>query len=212
MAVLLLIRHGENDLIGKGLAGRMPGVHLNGEGRRQAQELAAQLGGARLKAIYSSPLERALETAQPLASRHGLPVQVREGLIEVDYGRWQGRSFKQLRRTSLWKQVLVAPAGVRFPGGESLAEVQERAVEEMERIAADHEAGDLVALFTHAEVIRLATAHYLKMPLNEFQRLAADTASLTVLVHRDGRVMVPQVNQRLPGEAFHAWEGIKIPK
>src|SRR3954452_18283038 len=102
MTTILLIRHGENNMVGKRLAGRLPDVHLNDRGKQQAQQLAEALCKAPLKAIYSSPLERAVETAEPLAAELGLPVQIAPGLIELGYGDWQGKTLKQLSRLKLW--------------------------------------------------------------------------------------------------------------
>ncbi len=176
MPTLLLIRHGDNEFIARNrLAGRLPGVHLNEKGRQQAQTLAQLLGQTPLSAIYSSPMERAVETAQPLAAALGLEVQIRPQLIELNYGSWQGRSFKQLARIKLWKEVHDNPVGVRFPGGESFVEVQQRVSGELDAIAALHGDDELVACFSHGDVIRLAVAHYLQMPLNAYQRLAIQT-------------------------------------
>lgn len=195
MPTLLLIRHGENDTVGKRLAGRTPGVHLNARGHEQAQALVPLLGKAPLKAIYSSPMERAVETAQPLAAALGLEVLVRPGLIEIDYGMMRWKTIKQLRRMKLWKDVLGNPAGVRFPGGESFVEAQARVAAELEAIVALHAEEELVACFTHADVIRLAVAHYLQMPLNAYSRLNASTTSVTVLVRIKDQVFIPHINQ-----------------
>ena len=125
MPILLLIRHGENDYVKKGrLAGRLPGVQLNDTGRSQAQSLADRLAKAPIKAIYCSPLERALETAEPLAKCLDLETIPRPGFLETDYGEWQGHTLKSLRRLKLWRTVQSAPSLARFPGGESFAECQ----------------------------------------------------------------------------------------
>jgi probable phosphomutase (TIGR03848 family) len=196
MPTLLLIRHGDNDFIRRNrLAGRTPGVHLNEKGRQQAENVAQILAKAPIKAVYSSPMERAVETAQPLAAGLGLEVQVRPGLIELNYGNWTGRTFKQLGRVKLWKEVNVNPAGVRFPGGESFIEVQERVVSELEAIAGLHAEDDIVACFSHGDIIRLAVAHCLQMPLNAYQRLSIQTASITVVVRTKQHIHVPHINQ-----------------
>ena len=138
MPTLLLIRHGETDFLGRKLSGRTPGVHLNEKGRAQADAVAQALGKAPLKAIYSSPMERAFETAQPLAAALSLEVQLRSGLTEMDFGRFQGRTFKQLQRVKLWKEVLNNPAGVRLPDGETFIEAQERIISDLEAIVGMH--------------------------------------------------------------------------
>lgn len=195
MTILLLIRHGENDFIGKGLAGRLPGVHLNDRGRLQAEMLAEHLGKAPIKTIYSSPLERALETAQPLAERLGLEIQTRPGLIEVDYGEWEGKAFRQLKRLKLWKTIQTSPAGVRFPGGESLQDAQQRVCKEIETLAGFHEQKDVIACVTHADVIRLSTAYFLGMRLDDFQRLSVSIASMTVFQIHEKRFRLLHLNQ-----------------
>lgn len=198
MTTILLIRHGENNMVGKRLAGRLPEIHLNERGRRQAVEVARALFTAPIKAIYSSPLERAVETAEPLAKVMGLPVNIAPGLIELAYGDWQGRTLKELGRLKLWKTVQNKPSEMRFPNGESFIEVQNRAVAEIERIAAQHDEKDLIATFSHGDIIRLIVAHYLAVPLDEFQRLAASPASISVLhLSKKGRPFVSHVNQVL---------------
>jgi probable phosphoglycerate mutase len=179
-----------------GLAGRTPGVHLNESGRQQAYTLAATLAAAPIKAIYSSPMERALETARPLAELKGLEVQQAQGLIEMDYGQWQGRTFKQLQRLKLWKLLMKDPAQVRFPVGESIFEAQERAHLELEKIAAGLAEKDLVACFTHGDIIRLVAAYYLEMPLHAYHRLSAQTASISILnLDKENRAHLFNINQ-----------------
>jgi probable phosphomutase (TIGR03848 family) len=196
MPTLLLIRHGENDFVVRGkLAGRLPGVYLNEKGRQQAAALALLLANAPLKAIYSSPMERAVETAQPLAAALGLEVQIRPQLIELNYGSWQGRSFKQLVRIKLWKMVHDDPFSVCFPNGECFVEVQQRVSTELEAIAALHGDDEVVACFTHGDIIRLAVAHYLQMPLNAYHRLSVQTCSITMLIRNKDYVGVPHINQ-----------------
>jgi probable phosphomutase (TIGR03848 family) len=182
MPVILLIRHGENDYVKKNrLAGRLPGVHLNQNGQKQAQALAENLVGAPVKAVYSSPLERALETAAPIGQVLGFEVQLRDGLIEVDFGDWQDQRIKALSRTKLWKIVQGAPSRMRFPNGETFAYAQHRIIQELEAIAGCHEPKDMVACVTHSDPIKLAVAYFLGMPLDTFQRLSVAPASISAL-------------------------------
>jgi probable phosphomutase (TIGR03848 family) len=182
MPVILLIRHGENDYVKTHrLAGRLPGVHLNEKGQKQAQALAEHLRQAPIKAVYSSPLERAMETAAPIAKELGLQVQPRPGLIEVDIGEWQDQRIKSLSRGKLWKLVQRAPSRARFPGGEMFADAQYRICQDMDAIARAHEPKDLLACVTHADPIKLAVAFFMAMPLDAFQRLSISPASITGL-------------------------------
>ncbi len=197
MPVILLIRHGENNFVGKRLAGRLPGVHLNENGQKQAEAIAALLKEMPVTAIYSSPLERAMETAQPLADALNLPVQICEGLLEVNFGKWQGKTLKQMQRMKLWKTVQEKPSAMRFPEGESFAEARERVVQAIEEIKAAVGEKEIVACFSHSDTIRLAVSYYLDMPLDSFQRVGVDTASLSALFLSEGMPRVLNVNQVL---------------
>ncbi len=194
MTTLLLIRHGENDYTRTGkLAGWTPGVRLNDLGRRQAEQLAAKLKAAPIKALYCSPLERTRETAEPLARTLGLNAIVTEGLGEVRYGRWQGQSLKTLRRQKLWRVVQELPSAMQFPEGETVRAVRAGAVAAVEAIARAHPK-DTVAAVSHADVIKLVVAHYLGVPLDLFQRLQVDTASVTVLQLGHGAPALRRLN------------------
>jgi len=182
VTVILLVRHGETDWLGEKLAGRLPDIHLNPKGRANAELLAAMLQPLSLAAVYSSPLERAIETAEPTARAAGKPIIRCELLQEVDFGDLAGKVFSDLREMELWKLVHRSPAEVRYPGGESLVEAQERAVRVIEEIHTLYETGT-VALFTHSDTIRLAVAHFLRMPLAAYHGLVADPASVSVLYY-----------------------------
>jgi probable phosphoglycerate mutase len=200
MTLLLLIRHGENDYTKRGrLAGWTPGVHLNEAGRKQAEALARRLDAAPIQVVYSSPLERARETAAPLAAAKGLKVQIIDGLGEVRYGAWQGRSLKQLSRTKLWRTVQGLPSGMEFPEGETFRAVQARAVDAVEVIVRRHPK-DLVAAVSHGDVIKLVVAHYLGLPLDLFQRLMVGTGSITMLRLGRGHPTLVKLNETIGGE------------
>jgi probable phosphoglycerate mutase len=181
MTYLFLIRHGENDWVDTGkLAGRTPGVYLNEKGRTQSAALAERLQSQPISAIYSSPLERCVETAQPLANALNLPVREEPGVIEVDYGDWRGASLKDLSKTPEWQLVQIYPGGFRFPQGETLREVQNRVITTLEAIRLQHQ-GQAVAVFAHGDVIRTALAYYLGTPLDMFQRIHISTASVSLI-------------------------------
>lgn len=206
MAYILLIRHGQNDWVNKRrLAGWTPGVHLNEEGRSQAEQLSGRLSSLPLKAIYSSPLERCMETAAFLAHPHGLEVVELDAIGEVHYGKWQGKKIKKLtKKKRKWYAVQHFPSRFRFPGGESLTEVQKRAVAAIERLGRLHEE-ELTAAVSHADVIKLILAHYLGMHIDLFQRIVVSPASVSLLaLSESGPVRVLRINDdgqiRLPSK------------
>lgn len=199
MALLLLIRHGENDYTKKHkLAGHLPDVHLNERGQKQAQDLAEALKDVPFKAIYSSPLERAMETATPIAVAHRLEVIQEAGLIETNVGKWQGRSLAALRLNKHWKVIQHAPSRAQFPEGETFYQCQSRVVAALDKIISASKAQDIVACVFHADPIKLAVAHYLGLPLDNFQRLGCDTASISALYVGEMGASVMKLNQRPP--------------
>lgn len=193
MPLLLLIRHARTDAADRHLTGWTPGVHLTEEGLEQARGLARRLAPVPLAAIYSSPLERCVETAEALAAARGMEVLVREDLGEVRYGAWTGRPLARVTRTRLWRALRQAPSSVRFPGGESLMEVQERAVSQVARILSEHPRG-VVAVVTHSDVIRLLLAHFGGVHLDMFERLVVEPASISAVAAGDGAPRILRVN------------------
>lgn len=180
MTILLLIRHASNDYLKDGrLAGWTPGVHLNAQGQREADALARRLNHISISAIYSSPLERALDTAKAVAACQKLEVHVREELGESRAGEWTGKKVKELDGTEEWKKMQAHPVGFHPPGGESIDEVQARLVAMLDAIVAAHPQ-QVVAVFSHADPLKAAIAHYLGMDLNNFNRIAIGPASVTV--------------------------------
>jgi probable phosphomutase (TIGR03848 family) len=177
---LLLIRHALNDWVGKRVAGWTPGVSLNEEGREQAARLAQALEPVPLQALYSSPLERAVETAEPIAKSHGLPMEIRDSIGESRYGELEGKPIEDIFKEDLWEKWRLNPSRTRFPGAETTYEVQVRVVEQLEQILQDHPEGN-VAVVTHADPIRVAVAHYVGLPLDLLGRLWVSPASVSVL-------------------------------
>jgi probable phosphomutase (TIGR03848 family) len=194
MATLFLIRHGLTAQTGKRLYGRTPGIGLDDRGRAQAEHLAARFAPVKLTAIYSSPLERCVETVEPLARAQRRPVVVRPGLIEMDAGSWTGKTLTALRRTKRWAQVQQTPSTFRFPDGEGFAEAFERVTAELDAIARRHRRGR-VAVATHGDIVRILMAHYAGAPLDAFQRTVVDPASVSVVsVGSNGSANVLLVN------------------
>jgi probable phosphoglycerate mutase len=180
VCTLFLIRHGLTPATGRVLYGRADGISLDDRGRAEAERLAERFRRVRLTAIYSSPLLRCVETVQPLAVAQRLPIVEREDLIEMDAGTWTGKTLASLRRRSAWKDVQTAPSSFRFPGGESFLEAHERVVAELRRIARRHRRGR-VAIATHGDIVRLLLGHLCGAPLDLFQRLVVETASVSVV-------------------------------
>lgn len=186
MPIIVLIRHGENEFVKKGrLAGRLPGVHLNDKGRAQAEAVAGllsqKLEGLPIKAVYSSPLERAVETAAPLAKALGVEIIQRNGLLETDCGEWEGKTLKSLSRQKIWKVVQQTPSLFTFPGGETLRDTQHRIVNEIHELVKQHQENDVIICVSHADPIRLAIAYFLGLSMDMFQRLIVTPASLNIL-------------------------------
>ena len=204
MTLIYFIRHGENEFVGKGkLAGWIPGIHLNDRGIEQAESLVHIFAKRSLNAIYSSPLERTLATAYPLAESKGLEVKKTNGLGEIGYGRWQGQSLKVLRRRKLWPIIQHTPSMARFPEGESFVEAQARVVSEIEHLRLKHKGKkSAFACVTHADVIKLILAHYIGLPLDLFQRLTVMPASISTL-HLDHGIRLLGLNDTSATRSSH---------
>jgi broad specificity phosphatase PhoE len=178
--VLFLIRHGMVEPVGRSIAGRMPGVHLNAEGLAQAARLAECLASVPIERIHSSPLERALETAEPISRRLGVPVQAAPGLLELDFGEWTGRTLVELAEDDHWKRFNTRRESTRIPGGETMAEAVDRgkaAVDQIGRITGD----GMAAAVTHGDIIRGLLVAWLGMPIGDLFRLEVDPGSVSVV-------------------------------
>lgn len=178
--IVLLIRHGQTPTTGQVLPGRTPGLHLSERGQEQAREVALRLEGLALDAVYSSPMERAQETAAPTGAGQGLQLLADANLIECDFGQWTGEKLTELSKLPEWKQVQSSPSTFRFPAGESFTEMQDRMVKVVEDIAQRHP-GKVVAAFSHADTIKAAVAHFVGTPLEAFQKIHIDTASISAV-------------------------------
>jgi len=176
---LVLARHAVTHQTGPMLSGRTPGIDLSDTGRDQARRLGERLAGLPIAAVYASPIERTMQTAEAVAGHHGMPVRPLPGVIEADYGEWTGGQISELAKTDLWKTVQRAPSRARFPGGESLTEMQVRMVSALEAVVADHP-GELIVVVSHADPIKAAIAHFTGVHLDLFQRIVVSPASVTV--------------------------------
>ena len=191
---MLFVRHGTTPTTGSVLPGRARGLHLADEGRAQAEALAERLGVLhRIAAVYASPLERARETAAPIARKLGLEVVADKGLLECDFGEWTGLDLKKLMKKPEWVTVQRYPSGFRFPGGESFNEMQTRITGTATRLAAVHR-GRAVVLVSHADPIKAAVAHALGTHLDLFQRIVVSPCSVTAVAYGPGGPSVLTVN------------------
>lgn len=195
MTIILLVRHAVNDYVKTGkLAGWLPDIHLNDEGKAQAEALGRRLAQAPVKHIYSSPLERTMETAEAIR-RHHPHLQIEQSLQigEVRYGDWEGMAIAALRGRKMWEVVQEYPSRACFPNGEAMRDVQTRAVNEVERITSRHP-GQMVVVVSHADIIKMTLAHYLGVHLDNFQRIEVAPASISVLRLGHSRPVISAMN------------------
>ena len=195
MSQVLLIRHAVNEYVETGkLAGRLEGVHLNEEGKAQAEALGQRLLSAPLRFIYASPLERTIETAQAIHQHHpNIPLIQHEGILEVDYGDWQDKKINDLRHRKMWDVIQEYPSRAYFPNGETMRKAQNRVVDVIEALAQKHP-NDMIALVFHADLIKMAVAHYLGVHLDNFQRIVISPASISTLILGHSRPFIANVN------------------
>jgi probable phosphoglycerate mutase len=192
--LFLLVRHGLTPTTGKILPGRAAGLHLADSGQAQAVAAADRVAAlSRVDAVYSSPLERARETAAPIAKALGSKVQIDKGLLECDFGDWTGAELKKLMKLPEWNTVLRAPSTFRFPNGESFTEMQARMVSALDRLRAAHNGGVVVCV-SHADPIKAAVAHAMGTHIDLFQRIVISPCSITAIAYSASGPVVLTVN------------------
>lgn len=180
MTRLLLIRHGATDAVGKVIAGWMPGWHLNAEGEQQVSMLAQRLSHLPVAAVYASPLERTLQTAEPIAKTFQVPVQTSSDLGELRFGEWEGLSIGELQNISAWKRFNDQRHLAAAPAGESMIECQARVVRCLETLREQHP-HETIAVVSHADPLRSAIVNYLRAPLDSMLRFELSPASVSVV-------------------------------
>ncbi len=195
MTTILLIRHAVNDFVKTGkLAGWTPGVHLNEEGQAQAEALGLRLADVPLDHIYTSPIDRTMETAQAIVKHHKhLAVEENTDIGEVQYGDWEGKKISDLRQRKMWDVVQEYPSRAYFPNGETMREVQVRIVNAIEGFVQKHP-NQTIALVFHADLIKMTLAHYLGMHLDVFQRIVVSPASISTLQLGHSRPFIVTMN------------------
>ena len=193
MTTFLLIRHGLTDAVGNMMTGHEPGVNLNPVGVEQAASLPARLGTVTIDAIYASPLERARQTAQPLADARRLPVLIEPRFIEIDYGGWTNRRFAEMASDPHWRVYNAFRGVARPPGGEALVDVQRRTADALFDLHAKHP-DDTVVVVSHADTLRAILLYMLGMPVDFVQRIELSPARISVLQFGAHAPRVLQVN------------------
>ena len=194
MTTFLLVRHGAHGRLGRHLDGRRPGVHLSDEGRGQAQSLAGRLArrlAGRVTAVQSSPLERARETAEPIAAALGLPVTLDPGLVEIDLGDWSGRSFEELQPLEAWNS---ARSTARTPAGDTMRAAQARILDRIDALRIAAPEGTYV-LVSHADPIKAALVYALGLSLDDLPRFEVSPASLSRIVIEPWGTRVTLLNE-----------------
>jgi probable phosphoglycerate mutase len=189
-----LIRHAETDAVGKTVSGRLPDVHLNSNGRRQAELLAQALARVPLASIYTSPLERALETAEPLARARNLNIRTCEAVNELDFAEWAGKPWSELDPLPEWQRFNAVRSLAPAAGGELMLDVQARIVRELECMRRRHP-DQHVAIVSHADILKAAIAHVAGIPIDLFQRIEISPASFSTITLAEHGPKILRLNQ-----------------
>ncbi len=189
-----LVRHAAHALLGRVLAGRSPGVHIDEAGRIQAEQVARRLADERISVIEAGPQPRTRETAAPIAARVGLPVGIELALDEVDVGEWTGRTFHELEADPRWRTWNKARGSAGAPGGETMGEVQARIVCHLDRVRGKHPEGRVV-MVSHGDVIKAAIVFYLGLTLDALSRFEISPAGLSTLVIGDWGSKIITLNE-----------------
>jgi broad specificity phosphatase PhoE len=191
---IILARHGETEWnVGEIFRGRID-IELNETGLRQAELLAEYLSGVKVDAVYSSPLRRALKTAEIIASYHRLEVEIAPGLIDFDYGKWQGLAHQEVKDKykELYAEWIKNPHLVKMPTGESLSEVRERAMGVVDNIVARYEG--TVVLVSHRVVNKILICALLGLDDSHFWNIKQDTCGITTFTYKNGRLILTEHN------------------
>lgn len=202
MTTFFLIRHASCNGLGQTLWGRTPGICLNEKGQVQAQRLADRFKNVTLNAIYSSPLDRALQTAEPIARGVKLEVRKSEAANEINFGDWTGQTFESLSSDRRWRNFNNYRSMTMIPGGESFLEVQNRIVKELETLAEQHGKAR-IAIVSHADVIRAAVAYFAATPIDLIDRFEILPCSVSVVAVNDDNATLLTINNM--GELNQLW-------
>jgi broad specificity phosphatase PhoE len=198
MTTILLIRHGDNESLSKYLPGHLTGIHLNEAGKTQALLVADSLKDVQITSIISSPLERAVETATPLAEKLHLSVDIQKGFIEMNTGSWTGKNFTEIKEDPVWKKLRDDPENHTFPDGETFADAQMRLWDALKNTIDIHDDNATVAIFSHSDCIKLLLAKAMDAPMRRYYSFSVDPASLSILIFKKNRIYLDGLNLKLP--------------
>ena len=198
--LIIFVRHGRTPTTGTKLPGRAPNLHLSDEGKSQAEMLAKEIEkssssflGAKVSAVYASPMERTQETAKPIAKTLNLRLRTLQGLNECDFGDWTGRRLRDLSKLKSWSIIQKQPSSFRFPNGESFTEMQNRMQKTVNKILERHP-GETVVCVSHADPIKAILASAVGTPLDLFQRIVVGPCSTSVVLYTKERPLVLTLN------------------
>lgn len=193
MTTFYLVRHGTNDWIGKAIAGRTPGVHLNSIGREQAQRIADRLVPEGIQRIICSPMERCRETALPLSSRINVPIEISESVNEINFGDYSGKTLKELENLPDWKKWNSNRTLMHHPNGENIHEVQARMIREILRLRCES-SGQKIAIFSHGDPLRSIICYFLGISLDIMSRVEINPGSLNIVTLFENDVRINLLN------------------
>jgi broad specificity phosphatase PhoE len=195
MGVFHFLRHGEHGLLGRVLAGRMPGVGMTERGRAEIASQAERLAREKIAALYASPLQRTRETAEIVAARLSLPIEFRDDLLELDFGEWTGATFDAIRADPRWQAWSTQRSLAAIPGGESMRAVQQRIAAAMLELNERH-LHESIVLVSHGDVIRCALLFALGMPLDFYNRIEIGQGSISTIQIHAGGIRVLTLSER----------------
>lgn len=203
MTTFLLVRHGETDAVGKSIMGWTPGWHLNPKGRAEVKALAERLRELPVRAVYTSPLERAVETAAEIARPHAIEPQPVQELGEFHAGEWEGKILAELDGRDDWRRFNQFRSGTRAPGGETMMEAQMRMIRQLEGLWSRHR-DETAVIVSHGDPLRAVVAYYLGIPLDLMLRFEILTASVSVLQLADwgARILCVSNKGEIPLEVY----------
>ena len=194
MTTFIVLRHAQSTANERGvLAGQLPGVHLTATGVSEAEAVRSALCGRKIDRIFTSPLERCLETVEPLAANRKLKVVTDNRLIEMNYGKWSGKKLKLLSIRPLWRTIQIAPSQVRFPDGESFVEMAERVRDVLDSLRRKFP-NDSILLVTHGDITKFIATYFLELPLDHLQKFVVKPASLSIYHCKKDKVVIELFN------------------